>query len=642
MPQPLLSIGMIVKNEERCLEKCLKALEPLRLAIPCELIIADTGSTDKTREIATRYADILFDFEWVNDFSKARNAVIDKASGKWFLTVDADEYLKPDISEITSFLNSASSNQKLFASIIQRNYNDTAMKGPFTDFNAVRMVRTDSGLRYNGSIHESFPINDLNSIHTFSNTIFDHDGYTAITNNHLKEKEERNLKLLEKQLKSEPDNIRCILLCLESASLSPEKRCYYTEYAFKRMTSDISHNNSYWELFAPPCISTAIGYAIDDNHPEAELYIKHAINTFKNAPHIRIDVNFYYAKFLEQQENYNECIKYCKAYLNELIAFSKSNSSKLSFFTSPVRCIHKKHIADINAILIKSLVKTSKFSEVQKYISQIDLTEAEKYAFEALFSAVATPDCPHSFYSSVGKQIGNLFELHHKQQLKSNEPYSCAIEALTNIFSSCNENKFDFNSFSEIDGSVALSVKIMLSKTKEEAEKALKNIEHWEEFMPLALKNTLLLNASLPKEFYLIHSSRAEILIDDLNTACNEALINIITDYFSSPASDEWYKTSFTFKLMFKILTSHFVKLSNEAKNSLINSFCKISQIYLSSCYNKDFLADRSNITLLPPTDLFALYLNQLTTDKETVDKLSLQKLTEQIPCAEYIIEYLE
>ena len=60
MSQPLLSIGMIVKNEERCLEKCLKALKPLREAIPCELVIADTGSTDKTREIAAKYADILF------------------------------------------------------------------------------------------------------------------------------------------------------------------------------------------------------------------------------------------------------------------------------------------------------------------------------------------------------------------------------------------------------------------------------------------------------------------------------------------------------------------------------------------------------------------------------------------------------
>ena len=103
MSQPLLSIGMIVKNEERCLEKCLKALEPLRQAIPCELVIADTGSTDKTREIASKYADILFDFEWINDFSVARNAVMDKCSGKWYLAIDADEYLVSSPQEIIDF-----------------------------------------------------------------------------------------------------------------------------------------------------------------------------------------------------------------------------------------------------------------------------------------------------------------------------------------------------------------------------------------------------------------------------------------------------------------------------------------------------------------------------------------------------------
>jgi len=63
MAQPLLSIGMIVKNEERCLEKCLKALEPLRQAIPCELIIADTGSTDKTKKIAERRQKPLTNFQ---------------------------------------------------------------------------------------------------------------------------------------------------------------------------------------------------------------------------------------------------------------------------------------------------------------------------------------------------------------------------------------------------------------------------------------------------------------------------------------------------------------------------------------------------------------------------------------------------
>ena len=83
MTTPFLSVGLIVKNEIRCIEKCLKALQPLRDALPCEVIVADTGSRDGTREVAERYADEVFDFPWVDDFSAARNAVMERCRGKW-------------------------------------------------------------------------------------------------------------------------------------------------------------------------------------------------------------------------------------------------------------------------------------------------------------------------------------------------------------------------------------------------------------------------------------------------------------------------------------------------------------------------------------------------------------------------------
>lgn len=80
--KPILFIGMIFKNEIRCLERCMKALHPLRNAIPCELVMADTGSDDGSREIAEEYADILFDSPWIDDFAAARNAVMDHCSGE--------------------------------------------------------------------------------------------------------------------------------------------------------------------------------------------------------------------------------------------------------------------------------------------------------------------------------------------------------------------------------------------------------------------------------------------------------------------------------------------------------------------------------------------------------------------------------
>ena len=68
MNKPLLSIGIIFKNDIRCLARCLESLTPLRAAIPCQLVMADTGSADGSRAVAEQYADILLDFPWVDDF----------------------------------------------------------------------------------------------------------------------------------------------------------------------------------------------------------------------------------------------------------------------------------------------------------------------------------------------------------------------------------------------------------------------------------------------------------------------------------------------------------------------------------------------------------------------------------------------
>ncbi|NET02206.1 MAG: tetratricopeptide repeat protein [Sphaerospermopsis sp. SIO1G1] len=90
-----LSLCMIVKNEETALPKCLKSVKNF----VDEMIILDTGSTDKTPQIAQEFGAKLYYFSWCNDFSKARNEALKYVTGDWVLVLDADETLTPGVGK---------------------------------------------------------------------------------------------------------------------------------------------------------------------------------------------------------------------------------------------------------------------------------------------------------------------------------------------------------------------------------------------------------------------------------------------------------------------------------------------------------------------------------------------------------------
>ena len=84
-----ISVCIIAKNEEKHIEECLRRLMPYGF----EIVVTDTGSTDRTKEIARKYADKVLDFDWIDDFSAARNFCTQNASNNWILSLDCDEYV---------------------------------------------------------------------------------------------------------------------------------------------------------------------------------------------------------------------------------------------------------------------------------------------------------------------------------------------------------------------------------------------------------------------------------------------------------------------------------------------------------------------------------------------------------------------
>ena len=84
-----ISLCMIVRNEEQVLRCCLDSI----CSLVDEILIADTGSTDLTKEIAKDYTEKIWDFPWIDDFSAARNFIISKARSEYFMWLDADDCL---------------------------------------------------------------------------------------------------------------------------------------------------------------------------------------------------------------------------------------------------------------------------------------------------------------------------------------------------------------------------------------------------------------------------------------------------------------------------------------------------------------------------------------------------------------------
>jgi glycosyltransferase involved in cell wall biosynthesis len=97
-----LSLAMIVRDEEDVLARCLECVQ----GVVDEIIIADTGSGDRTKEIARRYTNKVYDFVWCDDFSAARNFAFSKATGDFIMWLDADDYISPQNAEkIRKLLN---------------------------------------------------------------------------------------------------------------------------------------------------------------------------------------------------------------------------------------------------------------------------------------------------------------------------------------------------------------------------------------------------------------------------------------------------------------------------------------------------------------------------------------------------------
>ena len=256
-----VSLCMIVKNEEKCLARCLASLKP----VVDEMIVVDTGSSDRTIDIATVFGARVFDFNWNGDFSAARNYSLSKALGRWILIMDADEVLSErDYSYLPQLLRGCG-DKEIAWSVVTRNYtNRTESEGWHANDGGypeqeqgdgwypgkkVRLFPASQSVRFHGDIHEMVEA-DLRSLAiTIEQADFVVHHFGELADDDRRTKLLRYYDMGKQKLRVRPDDIIAALeLALQAGELElfDEALELWDDLLSRGITSlDVYFNRSY-------------------------------------------------------------------------------------------------------------------------------------------------------------------------------------------------------------------------------------------------------------------------------------------------------------------------------------------------------------------------------------------------------------
>jgi tetratricopeptide (TPR) repeat protein len=190
-----VSLCMIVKDEEAMLPRCLGAVAEF----VDELIVVDTGSTDRTVEIAQSFGATILHHAWDGDFSAARNVGLDAATSDWLMYLDADEVLVEGEGPRLRELLGHTWREGIF--LTESNHVGDLEDGVAVQHSALRLFRNREAYRFAGRVHEQFAhkLPALPESVEYTQVRIEHFGYLGAVRD-AKEKSRRNLELLERQI----------------------------------------------------------------------------------------------------------------------------------------------------------------------------------------------------------------------------------------------------------------------------------------------------------------------------------------------------------------------------------------------------------------------------------------------------------
>ncbi|MGL6106768.1 FkbM family methyltransferase [Romboutsia sp.] len=214
-----ISACLIVKNEEKHIKRCLDSIKD----IVDEIIVVDTGSTDKTIEIAKEIGAKIYHHKWEKNFSKARNVSLEKATMDWILYIDADEEIREeDRKRIKGILNNNLNYEGFYVRVLN------IIEGKCSyEAAGVRLYKNNPKYRFKGKLHEQIinSIKEMRGLESIKETdiVFYHYGYDGNMSN-LDKKNKRNIDILESYEEKDKDAYYYFVLGNEYGKIDEYKK----------------------------------------------------------------------------------------------------------------------------------------------------------------------------------------------------------------------------------------------------------------------------------------------------------------------------------------------------------------------------------------------------------------------------------
>ncbi len=643
----VLSIGMIVKDEIRSIERCLKALEPLRKALPCQLVIADTGSTDGTREIVQEYADICFDFEWISDFSAARNAVLDKCTGVWNMYVDADEYLDEDISELVKFLTHEHVYQGFF--VTQRNYRDLNMKkSSYSDFIAMRIILASLGKRFYGAIHEQFDTDGVTQFCNLENTILHHDGYAGDREQaKIDAKNERNLVLLREEHKKDPESLTTLLQCIESSNgkFSSERM----SYIYKGMDL-LTNNTKLCQNFGAAGIyKHAQVLALIKKLPTCDEWLEFGKEHFSKSYYYKIDVMHIMAWEYIKDKRYEEALDAAEIYLAGIKSYYKNKGNEPELLQSAMTFVSES--AEQTTIATKAfcLMKMDKTDEGIKVLSSVDTKQLTNESITTyLLSIFSAPED-----ARAQKILADLFDEYYYYDGTEKWAKHLMAMCVQSVRESFSTKKKNIAAYTLCSGDVGIYANIMQTMDSAKIAQLTEDVKDFHN-MPMSVYAHLMAHGvAFPDKFY---NCNYTFLLNTAGAlAKDKSVFNALPNWVST---DDFGESLKKFKFLFD-LTSEVLKKAHWKKNTekqgtdenehilsntinfedkkdeqtacdIIEIYGSVAQPYLQAYYSQDVLQSSEEWGALLPEHHFAMLFTKAQEALQNKDELGLVRFLRQ------------